>query len=90
MDLMREGGVPEIGPALIIAGASADILIGLGIAYRPTARPALWAAFALSIAYIVIGTVLVPGLWIDPLGPMLKIWPILALNLVALAILEER
>jgi hypothetical protein len=29
-------------------------------------------------------------LWIDPVGPMLKIWPILALNLVALAIVEDR
>jgi hypothetical protein len=38
----------------------------------------------------VLGSILVPRLWIDPLGPMLKIWPVLALNLVALAILEDR
>ena len=50
----------------------------------------MWAAFALSLAYVVIGTLLVPRLWIDPLGPMLKIWPVLALNLMLLAILEER
>jgi hypothetical protein len=34
--------------------------------------------------------VLVPRLWADPLGPMLKIGPIIALNLVALAILDDR
>jgi hypothetical protein len=50
----------------------------------------LWSAFALSLVYVVIGTVLVPRLWIDPLGPMLKIWPVLALNLMLIAILEER
>ena len=30
------------------------------------------------------------ALWIDPLGPMLKICPIIVLNLVALAILDDR
>ena len=37
-----------------------------------------------------MGTWLVPRLWIDPLGPMLKIWPVLMLNAGALAILEDR
>ena len=90
MDLMREGGVEEIGPLLIAAGASADILIGIGIAFRRTARLALWAALAISVAYVVIGTILVPRLWEDPLGPMLKIWPIMVFNLVAIAILDDR
>ena len=44
----------------------------------------------ISIAYAVIGTILVPRLWTDPLGPMLKIWPIMVLNMVALAIREDR
>jgi hypothetical protein len=44
----------------------------------------------ISIAYAVIGAILVPRLWSDPLGPMLKIWPIMALNLMALAIHEDR
>lgn len=91
MSLLREGGVT--GPpaaATIIAGALADLLIGLGVAWRGTTRPALWAALALSLAYVVIGSILVPRLWIDPLGPMLKIWPVLALNMLLLAILEER
>jgi hypothetical protein len=29
-------------------------------------------------------------LWLEPLGPMLKILPIIVLNVVALAILEDR
>ncbi len=91
MGLMREGGVGErIGALTVIAGASADIAIGAAIARRRTARWGLWAAIAISLAYAVIGTVLVPRLWSDPLGPMLKIWPIIVLHFTALAILEDR
>jgi uncharacterized protein YbjT (DUF2867 family) len=89
--LMFEGGAA--GPAAsatVIAGALADIGIGIGIAFRRTARPALYAAIALSLAYAAVGTVLVPRLWIEPLGPLLKILPILALHLAALAIIEDR
>jgi uncharacterized protein YbjT (DUF2867 family) len=89
--LMHEGGVTGIAaPLTVMAGALADLCIGIGIAFRRSARPALYAALVLSLAYVVIGTILVPRLWIDPLGPMLKIWPVLALNLVAIAILEDR
>jgi hypothetical protein len=41
-------------------------------------------------AYAIIGTVLLPRLWIDPIGPLLKIWPIMVLILVAVAIHEDR
>ena len=87
--LMRDAGVAAAGP-VIATGAVADILIGIGIAIRRTARPALWAALALSIAYVVLGTLLLPRLWADPLGPLLKIAPIVVLNLVALAVLDDR
>lgn len=90
MDLMREGGAAEIGPLVIVAGALTDIALGIGIAVRRTARYALYAMIAVTLTYVVVGTALVPRLWIDPLGPMWKIWPILVLNLVALAILDDR
>lgn len=91
MDLMAEGGVTgPLAAAAVIGGAGADFFIGLGIAMRRTARPALWAALAISFVYVVLGTFLVPRLWIDPIGPMLKIWPVVALNLVALAIVDDR
>jgi hypothetical protein len=74
----------------VIAGGITDILVALGIAWRRTSKLALWAALGVSVFYIVAGTILLPELWKDPLGPMMKIWPILALNLVCLAILDER
>jgi DoxX-like family len=89
--LMREAAVGEmLASTTIIGGSLADILIGIGIAFRRTARIALNAAVALSLAYVALGTILLPRLWADPLGPMWKIWPIIVLLLVALAIREER
>jgi hypothetical protein len=74
----------------VILGAVADILIGVGIAIRRTARPALYGALLVTLVYLVGGTIFLPSLWADPLAPLLKVLPILALNFVALAILEDR
>lgn len=90
VDLMREGGAGPLSGPSVIAGALADLTIGLGIAYRPTAKLALYGALALSLFYVVAGSILLPRLWAEPLGPLWKIWPILALNIVALAILDDR
>lgn len=91
MSLLREGRVPDKFASLtVIAGALADIGIGVAILWRPLSRYGLWAALIISLTYVVIGTALVPRLWADPLGPMLKIWPVLMLNLVAMAIREDR
>ncbi|MFU0507587.1 SDR family oxidoreductase [Pseudaminobacter sp. NGMCC 1.201702] len=80
---------PMAAPA-VVAGALADIVIGTLIAWRKTTWWGLWGAIALSLFYAIAGTTLRPDLWNEPLGPLLKILPILALHLVALAILEER
>jgi hypothetical protein len=87
---MKEGGLEAIGPLGIIAGALADVAIGFGIAFRRTAKPALYAALALSALYMLAGTALLPRLWEDPIGPMMKIWPVMALILVAIAIVDDR
>jgi uncharacterized protein YbjT (DUF2867 family) len=89
-ELMIEGGAGALSGPSVIAGGLADLVIGIGIAIRRFARPALYAALGISIFYIVAGTFMLPRLWLDPLGPMMKIWPILALNFTALAILRDR
>lgn len=89
--LMLLGGLGDPWASLVvIAGALADICIGLAIAWRRTARWGLWAGVAISLVYALIGTILLPELWREPLGPLLKIWPIIAFNLLLLAILEDR
>jgi hypothetical protein len=90
VSLMEEGGAGALAGPSVVAGALADILIGVAIAVRRTSRLGLYAALAISIFYVIAGTILVPRLWADPLGPMLKIWPILVLNLIALAVVEDR
>ena len=87
---MKEGGLESVGAAGIVAGAVADIIIGLGIAIRRTSKLALYAAFGLSAAYMIAGTLLLPRLWDDPIGPMMKSWPIMVLILVAIAVVEDR
>jgi hypothetical protein len=87
---MEEGGLEDVGPAGIVIGAIADIVVGLGIAFRRTAKLALYAALGLSAFYMIAGTLLLPRLWEDPIGPMMKIWPLMVLILVTIAIVEDR
>ena len=89
-EIVRESGARQMSAPMAIAGALADLAIGVGIAMRRTARAALWAGIALSMTYAIAGAALVPRLLIDPLGPLLKIVPIVLLMLVALAILRDR
>lgn len=90
LEIMRRSPAEPLAEVSVIAGGLADLAIGLAIAWRRTARAGLLAALALSLGYLVIGSALRPDLWLEPLGPMTKIFPIAALNLVALAILEDR
>jgi DoxX-like family len=75
---------------LAAAGAIADLLIGVGVAIRRTAKVALITGVALSVGYLGLATVLLTGLWSDPLGSLVKVLPVIVLHLVALAILDER
>jgi hypothetical protein len=89
--LMRDGGIEgPLAAAAVIGGGLLDIMIGLGMLQRRTVKWALIASLVVSVVYFVIGTIIVPKLWIDPLGPMMKIWPIFVFTLVALAILDDR
>jgi uncharacterized protein YbjT (DUF2867 family) len=91
VQLVMEGGTSEAVALLAtLSGGMADIVIGIAIAVRRTARLGLFAALGISIVYLILGTILVPHLWIDPLGPMFKIAPVMVFNLVALAILDDR
>jgi len=88
--LMQEAGVGALSGALVSIGSVADIAIGVGIAFRHVSRIALWAAVAVSVFYLALASATVPALWADPLGPLVKVFPIVVLHLVAMAILEDR
>lgn len=80
------------GPALIavLAASLLDVALGLGVLYRPAARLALLAMIATSLVYLLAASFAQPVLWLDPLGPLVKVLPSLGLTLVTLAILDER
>jgi uncharacterized protein YbjT (DUF2867 family) len=90
LELMRSTGAGMLAGPAVIAGALADIAVGLSIAWRRWTRYGLYGALMLSLFYAAAGTILRPDLWTEPLGPLLKIVPIFVLHLVALAILDER
>ncbi len=88
--MLGDVGAGALAGPLAVAGACVDIVIGVGIACRNTSRHALWAALAVSAGYLVVGTLLASEQWAAPLGPMTKILPLMMLNLLALAIREDR
>lgn len=88
--LLQEAGAGPFAMPLAIATALTDVAIGCGIAWRRTSRLALWAGAAFSVLYALAATALVPRLWLDPLGPLVKILPVLVLHLQALATLRDR
>ena len=63
---------------LIVGGAVADLLVGIAL-WRWPRRASYRAALALMAAMTLAATVLQPGLWLHPLGPLLKNLPIAAL-----------
>ena len=75
---------------LTLATCVIDIALGAAVLVRPLARRALLGMLAVSSAYLAGGTLLEPALWLDPLGPLVKVLPSLLLTLTALATLDER
>jgi hypothetical protein len=67
-----------------------DIAIGLAVCVRRLTRRALQIMLATALVYLLVGTVSAPQLWIDPLGPYVKIIPMLVAAGLTLAILDER
>ncbi|OYX66484.1 MAG: nucleoside-diphosphate sugar epimerase [Rhizobiales bacterium 32-66-11] len=88
--LMQQGGAGALAPLAVVGGGLADLAIGIGICVRRSARLALTGGIAVALFYALAGSVLTPWLWLDPLAPLLKIAPVIALHLCALAMLRDR
>ena len=85
------GALPHgMSVALVAAGAALDICLGISVLYRPLARLACLAMVGTSTLYLAAGSILTPALWLDPLGPFVKVLPAIVLALATLALLEER
>lgn len=77
--LLAQAGItdPRFAAGLIVAGAVADLLVGIALLLRP-GRRVYWIALALMLAMTVTATALDPALWLHPLGPLTKNVPIAA------------
>ena len=76
--LLADAGVASpawLVQGLIVGGAVADLLVGIAL-WRWPGRASYIAALALMVAMTLAATVLQPGLWLHPLGPLLKNLPI--------------
>lgn len=90
-DLLIKGGVPRgVANLVVLAGSAADLAIAAGILFRPTLKLALGASALLATAYAIGAAVVRPDLWLDPLGAMVKVLPIVVLSLIGLAMADER
>ncbi len=76
--------------SIVLGGALADIALGLAILWRWRARQAALGMALLSAGYLAGSLALAPDLWTDPLGPMLKVLPGMALALLVWLMVEDR
>jgi hypothetical protein len=80
--LMAAAGTPEDGIApVIIAGALVDLLIGLSM-WRWHRRWVYRLAGAMMLLMTAVATVILPSLWLDPLGCLTKNLPVAVLLLI--------
>lgn len=85
--LLADAGLvePRMVRAVILSGAALDAVLGVWMAFRPSRRAYVVAMLAL-LGMTLVATWLLPGLWLHPLGPLIKNLPIAA----ALYVLARR
>ena len=88
--LTEHGAQLFMAQTITVASSLADIAIGAAIAIRRTTRVGLIAGIALSVAYMASAAIIMPALWLEPLGALVKTGPAIVLMLVALAVMDER
>lgn len=88
--LTRRGVPLATADFMVYAGIAADLLVGIAVTFRKTARAAALGMIGVTLAYLVGGTLWAPDLWADPLGPLVKPIPALVLAVVCLALVEDR
>jgi len=79
-DLLLAGGITDVSvsDALIVSGAALDAMLGLWLWFRPS-RAAYLSALVAMLCMTVVATMLLPALWLHPLGPLTKNGPIAAM-----------
>jgi uncharacterized protein YbjT (DUF2867 family) len=90
VDLAQAGMDGKTAETIVIGGALFDVVLGLLLIVRRLSRGTLLLMLAASPCYLLAGTLLAPALWIDPLGPLTKVLPLLVATAFLLAISDDR
>ena len=62
----------------IVGGALVDALLGLALWHRPSRR-VYQLALLVMLLMTLLASVMLPALWLNPLGPLMKNLPVAAL-----------
>ncbi|MBO6549816.1 MAG: SDR family oxidoreductase [Rhizobiales bacterium] len=88
--LIDVGWAKEFAMISVAFWAVIDLVLAGAILIRRYAKLACWGMIGVSLFYLLASTLIVPSLWLDPLGPMVKVLPSLGLALVVRVLLESR
>ncbi|MGH6939339.1 DoxX-like family protein, partial [Hypericibacter sp.] len=88
--LVARGLSESVASAAVAGGSLVDIVLGGAVLVARTARPALIGMLVVSLIYLAAATVLMPGLWLDPFGALLKVIPAMIAALAMLALMPDR
>ncbi|WP_396434110.1 DoxX-like family protein [Limnohabitans sp.] len=88
--LEKVGWSNDLAIAGVVFWAMVDMAIGTAFAIRQYSQAACWASAGVSVFYLLASTMTIPSLWMDPLGPLVKVVPVIVLSLVTSAALDTR
>ncbi|PZQ97845.1 MAG: oxidoreductase [Cereibacter sphaeroides] len=89
--VLTERGVGAgLATGVALIGGMLDVMLGFALLVRRWTVKAASGMIAVSAAYLLGSAAFAPDLWLDPLGPMLKVLPSLPLALIVAALMDER
>ena len=88
--LSERGMSSDTAKLLVVTGSFADIVLGVSVLIRRFSKLACLGMIALSTGYLVSSLFTAPDLWLDPLGPLIKVIPSMALTMFTISILDDR
>jgi uncharacterized protein YbjT (DUF2867 family) len=88
--VLQDAGYGTMASPVAAGGALADITLGALLWVRRFSGRAAIGMVLLGAAYLVAGTLSAPQLWLDPLGPWLKVLPVIVLALCVAATEDRR
>lgn len=88
--LERVGWSQQLATISVVFWSLVDLALGAAILIRKYARQACIGMVMTCLFYLMASSVFVPHLWLDPLGPLVKVLPAILLALVTRAALDNR